>query len=61
MYPTYPDQSLTRFIQNIYFLGENIKTYLIKFLKVMKLGKVENTLSYGNTILNYFDFENINI
>lgn len=61
MYPTYPDQSLTRFIQNIYFLGENIKTYLIKFLKVVKLGKVENTLSYGNTILNYFDFENINI
>lgn len=61
MYPTYPDQSLTRFIRNIYFLGENIKTYLIKFLKVMKLGKVENTLSYGNTILNYFDFENINI
>ena len=61
MYPTYPDQSLTRFIQNIYFLGENIKTYLTKFLKVMKLGKVENILSYGNTILNYFDFENINI
>lgn len=61
MYPTYPDQSLTRFIPNIYFLGENIKTYLIKFLKVVKLGKVENTLSYGNTILNYFDFENINI